>query len=250
MARWPTRRRCCRCPTMSRSRMRAAFQLIGKPAKRIDTPDKVNGKAQYRHRRQDSRHEDRDGGGLPGIRRQARAPRRQQGQGRQGRAPGGAARTMRWRWSPITWGRPERASRRSTSPGRPAPTPNSPCGPDRAARGSGEAARRGRRAGWRCRQGHGWRRQHARGALPAAITGARHLGADELHGSRAPTAATFWVGTQVITRAQATAAEVTGLPLEKVRVHNHLLGGGFRRDGWRSTVSPRRCRSPGRSKAP
>jgi len=28
-----------------------------------------------------------------------------------------------WRWSPITWGRPERASRRSTSPGRPAPTP-------------------------------------------------------------------------------------------------------------------------------
>jgi isoquinoline 1-oxidoreductase subunit beta len=38
-----------------------------------------------------------------------------------------------------------------------------------------------------------------------------------------------WVGTQVITRAQATAAQVTGLPLEKVRVHNHLLGGGFGR---------------------
>jgi isoquinoline 1-oxidoreductase beta subunit len=38
-----------------------------------------------------------------------------------------------------------------------------------------------------------------------------------------------WVGNQIITRAQATAAEVTGLPLEKVQVHNHLLGGGFGR---------------------
>lgn len=38
-----------------------------------------------------------------------------------------------------------------------------------------------------------------------------------------------WVGTQVLTRAQATAAQVTGLPLEKVKVHNHLLGGGFGR---------------------
>jgi isoquinoline 1-oxidoreductase subunit beta len=38
-----------------------------------------------------------------------------------------------------------------------------------------------------------------------------------------------WVGTQVATRAQATAAEVTGLPPEKVQVHNHLLGGGFGR---------------------
>jgi len=38
-----------------------------------------------------------------------------------------------------------------------------------------------------------------------------------------------WVGTQVITRAQAVAAKVAGLPLEKVIVHNHLLGGGFGR---------------------
>jgi isoquinoline 1-oxidoreductase beta subunit len=38
-----------------------------------------------------------------------------------------------------------------------------------------------------------------------------------------------WVGNQIITRAQATAAEATGLPLEKVQVHNHLLGGGFGR---------------------
>jgi isoquinoline 1-oxidoreductase beta subunit len=38
-----------------------------------------------------------------------------------------------------------------------------------------------------------------------------------------------WVGSQVIGRAQATAAETTGLPLEKVVVHNHLIGGGFGR---------------------
>ena len=38
-----------------------------------------------------------------------------------------------------------------------------------------------------------------------------------------------WVGNQAIARAQATAAETTGLPLDKVVVHNHLIGGGFGR---------------------
>jgi isoquinoline 1-oxidoreductase subunit beta len=38
-----------------------------------------------------------------------------------------------------------------------------------------------------------------------------------------------WVGNQVIARAQATAARTTGLPLDKVVVHNHLIGGGFGR---------------------
>jgi isoquinoline 1-oxidoreductase subunit beta len=38
-----------------------------------------------------------------------------------------------------------------------------------------------------------------------------------------------WVGNQVIARAQATAAKVTALPLDKVVVHNHLIGGGFGR---------------------
>ncbi|GLK84548.1 xanthine dehydrogenase family protein molybdopterin-binding subunit [Ancylobacter defluvii] len=44
-----------------------------------------------------------------------------------------------------------------------------------------------------------------------------------------PDACEVWVGSQVLSRAQATAAEVTGLPREKVTVHNHLLGGGFGR---------------------
>lgn len=38
-----------------------------------------------------------------------------------------------------------------------------------------------------------------------------------------------WVGTQVAARAQATAAKVTGLSTDQVKVHNHLIGGGFGR---------------------
>jgi isoquinoline 1-oxidoreductase subunit beta len=39
----------------------------------------------------------------------------------------------------------------------------------------------------------------------------------------------IWVGNQVVTRAQAIAAKITGLPKDKVIVHNHLIGGGFGR---------------------
>ena len=38
-----------------------------------------------------------------------------------------------------------------------------------------------------------------------------------------------WVGSQVIARAQAAAAKVADLPVDKVVVHNHLIGGGFGR---------------------
>ena len=44
-----------------------------------------------------------------------------------------------------------------------------------------------------------------------------------------PDGCEVWTGSQVLARAQATAAQVTGLPLDKVVVHNHLLGGGFGR---------------------
>jgi isoquinoline 1-oxidoreductase beta subunit len=39
----------------------------------------------------------------------------------------------------------------------------------------------------------------------------------------------IWVGNQVLGRAQAAAAKTAGLPLDKVVVHNHLIGGGFGR---------------------
>jgi len=38
-----------------------------------------------------------------------------------------------------------------------------------------------------------------------------------------------WVGSQVVARAQAVAAKAAEVPLEKVIVHNHLIGGGFGR---------------------
>jgi isoquinoline 1-oxidoreductase subunit beta len=44
-----------------------------------------------------------------------------------------------------------------------------------------------------------------------------------------PDSCEVWVGIQVLARAQSAAAKVTGLPLEKVTVHNHLIGGGFGR---------------------
>jgi isoquinoline 1-oxidoreductase beta subunit len=38
-----------------------------------------------------------------------------------------------------------------------------------------------------------------------------------------------WVGNQALARAQRAAAKAAGLPLDKVVVHNHLIGGGFGR---------------------
>ena len=39
----------------------------------------------------------------------------------------------------------------------------------------------------------------------------------------------IWVGSQAMARIQEAAAKTAGLPVEKVVVHNHLLGGGFGR---------------------
>ncbi|WP_424629476.1 molybdopterin cofactor-binding domain-containing protein [Bradyrhizobium sp. SYSU BS000235] len=39
----------------------------------------------------------------------------------------------------------------------------------------------------------------------------------------------IWVGTQAPTLTQAVVAEFTGLPKDAVKIHNHLLGGGFGR---------------------
>jgi isoquinoline 1-oxidoreductase beta subunit len=44
-----------------------------------------------------------------------------------------------------------------------------------------------------------------------------------------PDACEVWVGSQVQSRAHAIAAKVTELPLEKVTLHTHLLGGAFGR---------------------
>jgi isoquinoline 1-oxidoreductase beta subunit len=44
-----------------------------------------------------------------------------------------------------------------------------------------------------------------------------------------PDSCEIWTGTQVVTRVQSEAAKAAGLPVEKVIVNNHLLGGGFGR---------------------
>src|SRR5262249_25678198 len=44
-----------------------------------------------------------------------------------------------------------------------------------------------------------------------------------------PEGCEVWIGTQVIARVQSAVAAVLGLPLEKVKVNQHLLGGGFGR---------------------
>ncbi len=44
-----------------------------------------------------------------------------------------------------------------------------------------------------------------------------------------PGACEIWTGTQVLSRVQQTAAQVAGVPVDKVVAHNHLLGGGFGR---------------------
>lgn len=44
-----------------------------------------------------------------------------------------------------------------------------------------------------------------------------------------PDGCEIWVGHQALTRAQAIAAKLTGMPKGKVIVHNHLIGGGFGR---------------------
>jgi isoquinoline 1-oxidoreductase beta subunit len=44
-----------------------------------------------------------------------------------------------------------------------------------------------------------------------------------------PGACEVWLGTQIAARVQSTAAKIAGVPVEKVTVHNQLLGGGFGR---------------------
>ena len=44
-----------------------------------------------------------------------------------------------------------------------------------------------------------------------------------------PDGCEIWVGTQVPTAAQAAAASASGLPVDRVTIHNQLIGGGFGR---------------------
>lgn len=44
-----------------------------------------------------------------------------------------------------------------------------------------------------------------------------------------PDSCEIWTGTQIMTRVQSEAAKAAGLPIDKVTVNQHLIGGGFGR---------------------
>ncbi len=92
--------------------------------------------------------------------------------------------------------------------------------------------------------GAGARRDQGRGDLSGSVPGARHDGADELHGAR-PHRRLRGLGRHPGHRRarRRRRPKVTGLPLDKVVVHNHLIGGGFGRRLEVDGVCARRRRS-------
>jgi isoquinoline 1-oxidoreductase subunit beta len=56
-----------------------------------------------------------------------------------------------------------------------------------------------------------------------------------------PDGCDIWVGTQTPVVAQKHAAKITGLPVDKVTLHNHLLGGGFGRRLQADTIEQAVC---------
>jgi isoquinoline 1-oxidoreductase beta subunit len=97
------------------------------------------------------------------------------------------------------------------------------------------------------------------GPVQRALPGARHDGADELHGAGAATARSKFGCRPRCRRWRAPiAAQVAGVAVQDVTLHVTLLGGGFGRGwrstawrklcGWRWTAPARRCNCPGRAK--
>src|SRR2546421_4843571 len=205
------------------------FRLIGTPAKRLDTPDKVNGKAQYGI---DVR--------LPGMKIATVAASPVLG----GKVAGlDEAKAMAipgvrqivnlgdvvavvadHMWA-AKQGLAALAIRWDDGPNASASTADVVQGLDAASQQPGVVARK-------------------EGDAAAALAGAAkkidagYQGPFLAHATLDPMNCTVhvrkdgcevWTGSQTLSRAQATAARVTGLPPEKVVVQNHFLGGGFGR---------------------
>jgi CO/xanthine dehydrogenase Mo-binding subunit len=205
------------------------FHLIGTPAKRLDTPDKVNGKAQYGI---DVR--------LPGMKIATVASSPVVGgkvaglDERKALAIKGVHQVVRLddavavvadnMWA-AKQGLAALAIRWDDGPNAKVSTADVVQGLDQASQKPGVVARK-------------------QGDAAAALAGAARK-VDAVyqapflaHATMEPANCTVhvrkdgcevWTGSQVLTRVQATAAQVTGFPRDKVVVHNHLLGGGFGR---------------------
>ena len=206
------------------------FKLIGTPAKRLDTPAKVNGTAVY---------------GIdvrpPGVKIATLAQSPVFG-GRVKRIDDAAARavngvrqdrcgsTRRRRRGGRPHGRgEERAGGAGDRMGR-RPACRARHQGDRGSARAGDArAGRGGAERRRCRQGNGGAatRVEAIYQLPFLAHAAMEPMNCTVHVRK--DGCEVWVGNQAIARAQATAAKTTGLRLDQVVVHNHLIGGGFGR---------------------
>ncbi len=131
----------------------AAFRLIGRPLKRLDTPDKTNGAAKYGIDAMPPGREVRHPGGQPGARRDRGARRRQRRQGRAGRSADRRARRSGGRGRRPYVGRQVRARRPRHQLERRGQW-RGVVRPDLVATAPGQrAGRRGRQAGRRRRQG-------------------------------------------------------------------------------------------------
>ena len=233
MARWSSRAAAVMPPKDPPLKEAAAFRLIGRPLKRLDTPDKANGNAQY---------------GIdalpPGMKFATLAASPVLG-GTVAHLDDAAAHarfpvcarswcwTISWRSSAITCGPPSADSRRSRSRWNDGPNA-----------GVSTELIWSRLRSASVRDGAVAKEVGDVGkALGAGESSSEVIAADyempllahacmepmncTVHVT--PTSAEVWIGTQVMERVHAAVAKAAGLPESQVTVHNHLIGGGFGR---------------------
>ena len=209
----------------------SAFRLIGRPLKRLDTPEKTNGQAKY---------------GIdalpPGVKFATLTKSPVLG-GTVARVDDRRAQGGSWRAPDRGAGRPRRRRRRSHVGGQ-ARTRSARChverrterrsvhGADLVTTAQREQARRRRRQGSRATS------TTVFGKDAAAVVTAEYEMPLLAHACMepmnctvhvTPTSAEAWIGTQVLARVHAAVAKAANLPEGQVTVHNHLLGGGFGR---------------------
>ncbi len=208
----------------------AAFTLIGKPLKRLDSPDKVNGRAQFGI---DVRLPNMliatvaaspvAGGTLKSV-DEARAM-----------AVRGVRKVLRLDGAVAVVGEHMWAARQGLQALAPTWTDGAQAETSTAAIAGDMASAASSKTGVIARND---------GNAALAIAGAAilHEAVYEMpflaHATMEPMNCTvdlradacdLWVGTQVPTLAQGIAAKLTGLPIEKIAVHNFYIGGGFGR---------------------
>ena len=224
--------RAAKLPTPDRVELKdpKEFRLIGTPAKRLDSPDKVNGKTLFGIDvrlpgmkiatvaaspvvgGKVSSVDDSKAKAIPGVRQVVRLDDAVAVVADHMWAAKQGLSALDIRWDDGPNGQREYGGCRAG-----------------ARRGLPEAGRRRPEAGG-CRHGDGRRREEARCGVPGAVPRPRHAGANELHGARSQgrlRSVDRHAGADAGHRRQPHESRASRL--EKVKVHNHHLGGGFGR---------------------